>query len=129
MARKKRPHPTPRELAILQIIWQRGPSTVRQVNEALSEGHSTGYTTTLKLMQIMTDKGLLARNVSKWPHVYRARLGEEHAQNQILDRVLERAFGGSAEKLMLRLLATKKVEPDELARIHDKLDELERESS
>jgi predicted transcriptional regulator len=129
MARKETPHPTPRELAILRILWQQGPSTVRQVNEALSQGRSTGYTTTLKLMQIMTEKGLLVRNASKWPHVYRARVGEEHAQDQILERVLERAFGGSAEKLMMRLLAAKRVEPEELARIRRKLDELEREQA
>ncbi len=129
MARKQTPYPTPRELAILRVLWQRGPSTVRQVNQTLSESGSTGYTTTLKLMQIMTEKGLLVRNASKWPHVYRARLREERAQNQILERVLERAFGGSAEKLMMRLLAAKKVEPEELARIRRKLDELERGSA
>ncbi len=126
MAKPTTPHPTEGELAILKVFWQRGPSTVRQVNEVLSEGRATGYTTTLKLMQIMIDKGLLVRDSSQWPHVYRARLGEEQTQNQILDRVLKRAFGGSVAKLMMRLLAVKKVSPEELARIKDMLDEMER---
>ncbi len=126
MAKKVTPHPTEGELAILRVLWQHGPCTVRQVNEALSQDRSTGYTTTLKLMQIMTEKGLLVRDPSQWPHVYRARLAEEQTQNQILDRVLDRAFGGSAAKLMMRLLAAKKVSPKELAKIKTMLDETER---
>ncbi len=104
----------------------RGPSTVRQVNDVLGEDRPTGYTTTLKIMQIMTDKGLLLRDETKWPHVYRARLGEERAQKRILARVLDRAFGGSAEKLLLRLLSARKVGPEELARIRKMLEDEEK---
>ena len=125
MVEKEPPHPTQRELEILRVLWQRGPCTVHQVHEVLSEIRSTGYTTTLKLMQIMTEKRLLVRDASKWPHVYKARFAEEHTQSQVLAQVLDRAFGGSAEKLMMRLLAAKKVSPEELARIRSMLEETE----
>ena len=129
MARHKRPRPTDREVAILRILWDRGPSTVRQVNEAMNQDRDTGYTTTLKLMQIMAEKGLLIRDESQWKHVYRPTATEERTQKQLVRDLLERAFSGSAEKLVMRALSAKKVSPDQLARIRRMLDEFEGEQS
>jgi predicted transcriptional regulator len=123
MARRKNSRPTDRELTILRILWDKGPSTVRDVNEAMSE--DTGYTTTLKLMQIMTEKGLLIRNESTFKHVYRPALTEEKTQKQLVGDLLDRAFAGSAEKLVMRALSAKKVSAKELARIREMLDEFE----
>jgi predicted transcriptional regulator len=124
MARHKTPGPTDRELAILRVLWQRGPSTVRQVNEAISADRSTGYTTTLKLMQIMTEKGLVVRDESDRTHVYRANVAEEQTQRQLVGDLMDRAFGGSARKLVMQALAAKKVSGGELAKIKQLLDEL-----
>jgi predicted transcriptional regulator len=124
MARHKTPGPTDRELAILRVLWQRGPSTVRQVNEAISADRTTGYTTTLKLMQIMTEKGLVVRDESDRTHVYRANVAEEQTQRQLVGDLMDRAFGGSARKLVMQALAAKKVSGGELARIKQLLDEL-----
>ena len=127
MARSKSPRPTDRELTILRILWDKGAGTVRQVNEAMNEQGNTGYTTTLKLMQIMTDKGLLTRDDSQFKHVYRPALTEEKAQKQLVGDLLDRAFAGSAEKLVMRALSAKKVSAKELARIREVLDEFEGE--
>jgi len=127
MARNRTPRPTDRELTILRILWDNGPSTVRQVNEAMSADGSTRYTTTLKLMQIMTDKGLLCRDDSQFKHVYKPALTEEKAQKQLVGDMLERAFCGSAEKLVLRALSAKKISAGELASIRKMLDEFEGE--
>ena len=127
MARRKNSRPTDRELTILRILWDNGPSTVRQVNEAMNEDQNTGYTTTLKLMQIMTEKGLVSRDDSQFKHVYRPTLTEEKAQKQLVGDLLDRAFSGSAEKLVMRALSAKKVSAKELARIRKTLDELEGE--
>lgn len=129
MARHKLPGPTDRELAILRILWDQGPSTVRQVNEAMNRQEDTGYTTTLKLMQIMAEKGLLIRDESQWKHVYKPAATEERTQKQLVRDLLERAFSGSAEKLVMRALSAKKVPPDQLARIRRMLDEFEGEQS
>lgn len=127
MARRKSPGPTDRELTILRILWDKGPSTVRQVNEAMSQAEDTGYTTTLKLMQIMTEKGLLARDESTFKHVYRPALTEEKTQKELVGDLLDRAFSGSAEKLVMRALSAKKVSANELAKIRKMLDEFEGE--
>lgn len=127
MARGKTLRPTDRELTILRILWDSGPSTVRQVNEAMNEGGSTGYTTTLKLMQIMTDKGLLRRDDSQFKHIFKPALTEAKAQKQLVGDMLERAFAGSAEKLVMRALSAKKISAMELARIRKMLDEFEGE--
>ena len=127
MARRKTARPTDRELTILRILWDNGPSTVRQVNEAMSQDEDTGYTTTLKLMQIMAEKGLLLRDDSQFKHVYRPALTEEKAQKQLVGDLLDRAFSGSAEKLVMRALSAKKVSVKELASIKKLLDELEGE--
>jgi predicted transcriptional regulator len=117
--------PTDAELAILRVLWSRGPSTVRQVHEVLSRDRETGYTTVLKLMQIMTEKGLVERDESERTHVYQARLTQEQTQQQLVDNLLEKAFGGSAAQLVMRALAAKEASADELAQIRQLLDELE----
>lgn len=124
MARHKTLRPTDREVTILRILWDNGPSTVRQVNEAMSKSLDTGYTTTLKLMQIMTEKGLVIRDESSRQHVYRPAFSEEKTQKQLVGDLLERAFSGSAEKLVMRALSAKKVSAKELARIRKLLNEL-----
>ena len=122
--------PTPAELSILRVLWRRGKSTVREVQEDLNRdrpGDSpTGYTTVLKLMQIMTDKGIVRRDESQRTHVYEAKSSEEHTQRRLVKDLLDRAFGGSAQKLVLQALSTKKASPQEIAEIRSLLDELER---
>jgi predicted transcriptional regulator len=126
MARRKTTGPTDRELAILSVLWERGPSTVREVHETLHPEDETGYTTTLKLMQIMVEKGLLVREEDNGRrHIYRPALSEERMQKQLVQNLLDRVFAGSAAKLVLRALAAKKVPPDELKRIREMLDEME----
>ena len=125
MARKKVSEPTKKELAILAILWNRGPSTVRQVNEEMNKQQKTGYTTTLKLMQIMTAKGVVVRDDSKFQHIYRPAVSEEKTQKQVVGDLLEKVFSGSAEKLVMRALSAKKVSARELTRIRKMLDEME----
>ena len=126
-----RPQPTPAELAILRVLWRRGKSTVRDVQEDLNRGRgandAAGYTTVLKLMQIMTDKGLVRRDESQRTHVYEAGASEDHTQRRLVKDLLDRAFGGSAQKLVLQALSAKKASPQEIAEIRALLDELERE--
>jgi BlaI family transcriptional regulator, penicillinase repressor len=119
------PKPTDAELTILRVLWGRGPSTVRQVLEALSEERATGYTTVLKLLQIMTEKRLVARDESDRTHVYAPRLSEAETQRQLLDDLLTRAFGGSAMTLVMQALSDVRATPDELARLRQLLDEHE----
>jgi BlaI family transcriptional regulator, penicillinase repressor len=125
MKRGPKPRPTDGELAILRVLWQLGPASVRQVQEALNPDKETGYTTVLKLMQIMHEKGLLTRDESERTHVYRASLSEEHTQRQLVDHLLERAFGGSARQLVMQVLSSRKASSKELAQIRGLLDELE----
>lgn len=121
--------PTDAELSILRILWRRGPSTVREVHEELSRERSTVYTTVLKLLQIMTEKGLVTRQEAGRAHIYRARQSEEQAQRRLVIDLLDRAFDGSAQRLVLRALTAKKASPDDLAQIRRLLDELERGES
>ena len=99
------PRPTDGELAILRVLWERGPSTVRQVHEVLSRQRPTAYTTALKLLQIMTEKGLVRRDDTDRSHVFHARLTEEQTQRQLVRDLMDRAFGGSAAKLVVQALA------------------------
>lgn len=128
MANRKPPRPTDAELTILRVLWQRGRSTVRQVVDQLSRDRPTGYTTVLKLLQIMTEKQLVLRDERQRSHVYRAALPEARTQRQLVGELLERAFGGSARKLVVQALAAKKASPAEIAEIRKLLDELEGES-
>jgi predicted transcriptional regulator len=112
--------PTDAELSILRVLWTEGPSTVRQVTEAL--GRATGYTTALKLLQIMTEKGLVRRDERVRTHVYEAAYTEDQTQRRLVSDLLDRAFGGSAAKLVLQALAANKTSPEELAEIKRFLD-------
>jgi predicted transcriptional regulator len=125
MARKKTTGPTEGELAILSVLWEKGPSTVRDVHEGLHQDVETGYTTTLKLMQIMVEKGSLVREDNGRRHIYRPALSEEKTQKQLVQNLLDRVFAGSAEKLVMRALSAKKVPPKELKRIREMIDEME----
>jgi predicted transcriptional regulator len=126
----KLPRPTDSELGILRVLWRRGPCTVREVHEALREasaGETNGYTTTLKLMQIMTDKGLVVRDETQRAHVYAARASEQRTQRQLVSDLLDRAFGGSPAQLAMQALSTKRTSPEELAQLRALLDTLEGE--
>jgi predicted transcriptional regulator len=125
MSEAKLPRPTDAELAILRVLWARGASTVREVHEALQDG--TGYTTVLKLMQIMTEKGLVVRDESQRAHVYSARVTQEKTQRQLVTDLLDRAFGGSPAQLAMQALSAKKTSPEELAELRRLLDSLEQE--
>jgi BlaI family penicillinase repressor len=119
------PRPTDAELAILRVLWRLGPSTVRQVLEELNLNQPTGYTTALKMLQIMTEKGLVGRDESERTHIYHAALPKEETQKQLVSDLLERAFGGSARQLVLHALSVKQSSRKELAQIRQLLDELE----
>src|SRR5688572_20162395 len=117
------PRPTDAELAILRVLWERGPSTVRQVHEVLvSRDRPTAYTTALKLLQIMTEKGLVRRDETDRTHVYQARLTEDQTQRQLVRDLLDRAFGGSSSKLVMQALATRPASAEELTQIRELID-------
>jgi predicted transcriptional regulator len=120
------PKPTDAELTILRVLWRRGPSTVRDVHQALSASQGSGYTTVLKLLQIMTEKGLVVRDESQRAHVYVARQSERRTQRQLLGDLMDRAFGGSSAKLVLHALSEHAATSDELRDIRALLDQLEK---
>jgi predicted transcriptional regulator len=122
----RRPRPTEAELAILGVLWTRGPSTVRQVNDVLSASRETGYTTTLKLMQIMAEKGLVTRDESDRTHVYTARGSQGETQRALVSDLVDRAFGGSAAALVLQALQSGDTSPQELAEIERLIDDYRR---
>ena len=124
MTKRKVPRPTDGELEILRALWQNGPSTVRQVHATLSRSRDVGYTTVLKLLQIMTEKGLVVRDESQRSHVYRPRFSQEQTQRQLVTDLMSKAFDGSMDKLVMQALSIKDVSPDELAEIRGLLDEL-----
>jgi predicted transcriptional regulator len=127
MSETKLPRPTDAELAILQVLWERGDSTVREVHEALKDVQGSGYTTVLKLMQIMTEKGLVERDESNRAHVYRARATQQKTQRQLVSDLLDKAFGGSPARLAMQALSSKKSSPEELAELRKLLETLEPE--
>jgi BlaI family transcriptional regulator, penicillinase repressor len=127
MAKRKYPRPTDAELAILRVLWQHGPATVRQVRDVLERLQPTGYTTVLKLLQIMTEKGLVSRDESQRTHVYRASRSEEQTQRQLVGDLARRAFGGSALELAMQAIATRKASVADLAEIRRLIENLERE--
>jgi BlaI family transcriptional regulator, penicillinase repressor len=118
--------PTASELEILRVLWARGPSTVREVHEALSEQKSLGYTTVLKLLQIMTAKGTVRRNEDQRAHVYEACQPATETKRRLVGDVLERVFGGSASDLMLHALEGRRTSKKELEELRRLLDEHER---
>ncbi|HTG32810.1 MAG TPA: BlaI/MecI/CopY family transcriptional regulator [Thermoanaerobaculia bacterium] len=122
------PRPTDAELAILRVLWRRGPSTVKDVHEELARITPTGYTTTLKQLQIMAEKGLVTRDESLRAHLYTARVPAEQTQTQLVRDLLDRAFDGSATRLVMRALSSRPAMPEELEEIRKLLDQLEGET-
>ena len=118
--------PTPSELEILQVLWERGPSTVREVHEALGDKRPIGYTSVLKLMQIMTAKGTLRRNEQQRAHVYEAVQPAEKTKRQLALDVLQRVFDGSASQLMMHALADRKASKEEVDELRRLLNDYER---
>lgn len=125
MEKQRAVKPTEAELEILQVLWENGPSTVRFVNERLNRKKRVGYTTTLKIMQIMTDKNLVRRNEDSRSHIYRAMIEREETQGILLDRFLQNTFGGSAMKLVVQALGNHKPSKDELEQIKEFIKQLE----
>lgn len=125
MTKRPLPKPTEGELAILRVLWRRGASTVREVLDELNKTQETGYTTVLKMMQIMTDKRLLERDDAERTHVFKPRLAEEETQRQLVTDLLDRAFNGSAKKLVLHALSTGKASAKDIAEITRLLDGIE----
>ena len=117
MSKNVAPRPTDAELAILRVLWELGPSTVRQVHDVLLRERPTAYTTALKLLQIMTEKGLVRRDETDRTHIYQARLTEEQTQRQLVRDLLDRAFGGSSTKLVMQALAARRTTAEELSEI------------
>src|SRR2546423_492156 len=120
--------PTDVELEILGVLWELGPSTVRQVHQALARQKATGYSTTLKMMQVMRDKGLLLRDEQVRPQVYRPAASQQRTEKQLLDDLIHRAFGGSAARLVLRALGSRRVPPAELREIQALIERARREA-
>ena len=119
-------HPTPSELAILHILWSRGPSTVREIHEELAKAKNVGYTSALKLLQIMTTKGIVKRTEDQRAHVYSANQPAEQTKQQFASDVLQRVFHGSASQLMQHALSGKRSSKEEIDEIRQLLDEYER---
>jgi predicted transcriptional regulator len=117
------PRPTDAELAILRVLWERGPATVRHVHESLAGARETGYTTTLKLMQIMTEKGLVTRDESTRTHVYAARLTQDQTQRQLVSDLMDRAFGGRSAALVMHALSAQPASADELQEIRNLIEQ------
>jgi BlaI family penicillinase repressor len=125
--KSKKPEPTRSELEILQVIWKHGPSTVRFVNDQLNEQkRAVQYTYTLKLMQIMAEKGILKRDESNMKHIYSAATEEQKFKGFMLDRFVDALYEGSAANLMMQLLGNKKPSKEEVDQIRDMLDKLDR---
>ena len=117
--------PTESELEVLNVLWTKGPSTVREVNDHLNESREIGYTTTLKIMQIMLQKGLVKRDETFRTHVYRADVQEGNIKNDLLDRLMDSAFSGSASQLVMQALGRGNASKEELQKIKDLIDQLE----
>ena len=113
----KNNHPTESELEILQVLWAQGPSSVRKVNEILNEKRNIGYTTSLKIMQIMTEKGLVTRDTKSRTHIYQAAVKEGETQSSLLDSFINKTYRGCAKSLVLQALGKEKTSPEELAEI------------
>ena len=122
----KKTEPTKAELEILQVLWAQGPSTVRFVNDKLNEQREVNYTSTLKTMQIMADKGLVRRDESRMKHVYHAAEEEQKTKDHLLDKFVESVYQGAAGKLVMQLLGNRPTSKEDLASIREILDRLEK---
>ncbi|MCB0662721.1 MAG: BlaI/MecI/CopY family transcriptional regulator [Saprospiraceae bacterium] len=129
MSKKQIIRPTDSELEILQVLWENGPQSVRFVNELLNEEREVGYTTTLKIMQIMFEKGLVDRDDSSRTHIYRAKVKEEEIQKDLLDKFVDTAFRGSAAQLVMSALGNGKASREELDEIKMLIEKLENKKS
>ncbi len=118
-------NPTDSELEILNVLWQCGPSTVRFVNEQLNKEKQTGYTTTLKIMQIMNEKGLVSRDEELRSHVYHSKVVKQDTQKKLINKLLSSAFGGSASNMIMETLGNHQTTPEELEKIKKIISELE----
>ncbi|MDJ1500352.1 BlaI/MecI/CopY family transcriptional regulator [Xanthocytophaga agilis] len=118
------PKPTEAELEVLQVLWQKGESTVRDVHEQLTQSKESVYTTTLKIMQIMAEKGLVTRNEENRTHIYMAAVKEEDIQKTLLDKFIDTTFRGSAMKLVMQALGNNKTSSEELAEIQRLLEQM-----
>ena len=127
MSEKFSTEPTDAELRILQILWQHGPSSVRTVNQFVNKDKEVGYTTTLKFMQIMCEKGLLDRRSEGRKHIYFVKRTEEETQRMMLNKFVEKAFRGSAMKLVMQALGNEKTSPEELQTIKEHIAQLEKQ--
>lgn len=119
--------PTESELEILQILWQKGASTVREVHEILEKSKPVGYTSTLKLMQIMHEKGQVSRDTSSRTHIYTALLNREKTQRQMVKRMIDNVFDGSAANLVMQALGNHKTNPEEIEQIKTFLEQLKKQ--
>ncbi len=127
MAKKQTPRPTDSELEILRILWENGASTVKTVNEKLNEKKESGYTTTLKMLQIMYEKNLVVRDENERSHVYKAAINQNEIQKVLLDKLLTTAFSGSAANLVMQALGNSQPSKEELKKIKELLNQIERE--
>lgn len=128
MADKPTPRPTDAELAILRVLWERGPSTVREIHDDLSSSQDTGYTTVLKLLQIMTEKKLVVRDEAQRAHIYAASESEQRTQGRLIGDLMDRAFGGSPTKLVMQALSSTKATAADLTAIRQLIEQIEGES-
>jgi BlaI family transcriptional regulator, penicillinase repressor len=126
MPRTNLPRPTDAELEILRVLWDQGPSTVRDVHTTLERQRDVGYTTVLKFMQIMAAKGLVERDETARAHVYKPKVAKEQTQRQLVGHLLDRAFGGSAARLMMQALSGSRASSEEIAQMREMLTEFER---
>ena len=127
MAKKQTPRPTDSELEILRILWENGASTVKTVNEKLNEKKESGYTTTLKMLQIMYEKKLVVRDENERSHVYKAAIKQDEIQKVLLDKLLTTAFSGSAANLVMQALGNSQPSKEELKKIKELLNQIERD--
>ena len=118
--------PTKLELTILRVLWDAGPRSVREIHAVLNASKPTGYTTVLKMLQIMTEKGLVERDETVRPQIYRARHSQDHTQKHLLRDLIQRAYGGSVKALVMHALATKKSSPKDLEAIEKLLDRFDK---
>ena len=121
----KQIRPTKLELSILRVLWEAGPRSVRDIQGILNEKKPTGYTTVLKMLQIMTEKGLVERDETIRPQIYRARYSQEQTQRHLVSDLLQRAFGGSVKALVMQALASQKSSAKDLDAIEKLLDRIE----
>lgn len=121
----KKHRPTESELEILQILWEKGPATVREVHEVIESNRDVGYTTTLKIMQIMTDKGLLKRDTSQRSHLYSPAFEREDIEGDMLNKMIQSLFSGSASRMVIGALSQKNLTEEEISEIRDYLNQLQ----